>query len=231
MKRVKTIGIKSLNNRPSASVSIYECVDCGNHFEWYDYDVKTNRKRNCGCVRSTKSRNINHPSFISHVGVIKGRALGLFKCDHCDNTVQANISDIKSGRKRTINCGNHKRQKPIKIKCKYLTLADRISIRLNITHQEAKRILFTHRNMKRRCLSMSHPKYKDYGGRGISICDNWINNPMQFAIDMGAKPFRGATLDRINNDGDYEPNNCRWATQLTQQNNKRTRRGSSLANI
>jgi hypothetical protein len=75
------------------------------------------------------------------------------------------------------------------------------------------------RSMINRCTNPNTPGYASYGGRGITVCDRWlIFEP--FLADMGVRP-EGRTLDRINNDGNYEPGNCRWATRFEQQRNKR----------
>ena len=79
----------------------------------------------------------------------------------------------------------------------------------------------TWRNMIRRCEHEHHPDYKNYGGRGISVCDDWRWNFEQFVEDMGPKPDCHYSIDRIDNDGNYEPNNIRWATCKEQNNNKR----------
>lgn len=76
------------------------------------------------------------------------------------------------------------------------------------------------RAMKKRCLNPSHAKWKDYGGRGIKVCDRWRDDFLAFVGDMGFCP-PGLTLERDNNDGDYEPSNCRWATMKDQSNNRR----------
>ena len=75
-------------------------------------------------------------------------------------------------------------------------------------------------SMKARCLNKNNPKYKIYGGRGITICKRWLDSFEKFYADMG-KRSKGKTLDRRNNNGNYCPENCRWASVKEQGRNKR----------
>ena len=72
-----------------------------------------------------------------------------------------------------------------------------------------------------RCTNPKCPRWADYGGRGIGVCDRWRENFAAFLGDVGARPSRRHSIDRIDNERGYEPGNCRWATDVQQQRNRR----------
>lgn len=75
--------------------------------------------------------------------------------------------------------------------------------------------------IKNRCYNRNDPKFRYYGARGIRMCDRWKDFTL-FLADMGRRPFAGATIDRKDNDGNYEPNNCQWSSKTAQARNRRT---------
>jgi hypothetical protein len=79
-------------------------------------------------------------------------------------------------------------------------------------------------HMRHRCYNPKTKCYHNYGGRGIKVCDRWLHSFSNFVEDMGMRPSGRHTLERIDNDGNYEPSNCKWATYVEQINNRRTNR-------
>lgn len=75
--------------------------------------------------------------------------------------------------------------------------------------------------IKQRCYNPNSNFYANYGGRGIKMCDRWLNSPELFIKDMGIRPSNKHSIDRIDNNGNYEPSNVRWATQKEQCRNQR----------
>lgn len=94
-----------------------------------------------------------------------------------------------------------------------------------------KKLYDTWMNMRTRCYKEQNKRYKDYGGRGITICEKWKENFIEFykwAVKNGYK--KGLSLDRINNNGNYEPANCKWSTKYEQANNTRRNKKITINN-
>lgn len=76
-------------------------------------------------------------------------------------------------------------------------------------------------DIKRRCYNSKYKQYNDYGGRGIKVCDRWLESVQNFINDLGFRPSKRHSIDRVDNDGNYCKENCRWATKVEQERNKR----------
>ncbi len=97
--------------------------------------------------------------------------------------------------------------------------------KLNLTHGEADKTpeYRAWSAMKGRCFNYNDYAYVNYGGRGITVCDRWVNSYESFLLDMGRRPTKFHSLDRFpNKNGNYEPSNCRWATPKQQADNRRS---------
>lgn len=93
------------------------------------------------------------------------------------------------------------------------------------THGLSRRPMYLVWNsMMQRCYNPKDCSYKNYGARGIYVCDRWRESPANFIADMGVRPSPKHSIDRVDNDGPYAPENCRWATKTEQNNNLRTNR-------
>lgn len=127
-------------------------------------------------------------------------------CD-CGKSWVGRLSDIRTGSVKSCGCYSSEYQK-----------------KKRTTHGRYGTLEYkSWQSMKERCSNPKNIKWDLYGGRGIIVCDRWLNSFQNFFDDMGPR-VEGTTLDRIDNDGNYEPSNCRWTTIEEQNRNRKRRR-------
>ena len=136
----------------------------------------------------------------------QGKTLWECQCSCGKNTV-VDISKLRNGHTRSCGCLKYKAS----FKHGYATRE---------LHSKRLKEYGVWEAMRQRCQNSNNKAYKNYGGRGIQVCQRW-NSFKLFLQDMGARPSSQHTLERIHNDQDYCPSNCKWATRKEQQRNRR----------
>lgn len=137
----------------------------------------------------------------------------LCKCD-CGNETVVRMCHLRTKKHPTVSCGCFGKKQAQTNGLKHGYASDK---------QPYEKLYRIWNHMKERCINPKKDHYYLYGGRGIKVCDEWLNDYIAFrtwAVNNGYR--EGLTIDRIDPDGDYEPSNCRWATRLEQQHNLRT---------
>lgn len=195
----------------------FQC-DCGAVVDKHAWNVKTGHTQSCGCwqrERTTQSNRDRLPEIsvgqrFGHLSAVRplphgrGRTRWVFVCD-CGVEAHLPASDAISGHTQSCGC--------------------RVYVNLPMKHGEShfgRTAEYTAwKNIKARCFNPKNDKYAYYGGRGITMAPEWIDDYEAFLSHIGRRPSPEHSVDRIDNDGNYEPGNVRWATPLQQRHNRR----------
>jgi len=191
------------------------CI-CGNTCIVSGSKLRFGHIKSCGCIKKEKLKNLVGQVFglwtvisFSHFAKTGGRQRPYWNCRcDCGNEGVVRGDILKNGGSKS--CGCYRK--------------DRSLIPLpEYSYEEAyKRAKSIYKHMKQRCSNINETSFNNYGARGIKICNRWLQSFENFYEDMGPAPSNKHSIDRINNDGNYEPSNCRWATVAENNRNKRT---------
>jgi len=196
------------------------CIcDCKNIISVRSDSLTTGNTKSCGCskIKVEIGDTFDRLTVVEYMGTkirSGNKHIKLWKCScSCsNNTIIVETSSLISGNTKSCGC-----------------LSREVIIKRNTTHNMSRSVEYiAWAGMKARCYNTKEESYKDYGGRGIKVCDRWLESFENFYEDMGPKPEPKNlySIDRINVNGNYKPNNCKWATKFEQSINRRVRKSS-----
>ena len=192
--------------------------DCGTVRKVKTEHLRSGHTKSCGCLSRDKAserslidltgHRFGRLTVVKRVGTKKSFAVWLCQCD-CGKTATLPSAYLRTGQTRSCGC-----------------LAHDVLVARNTSHGGSySRLYRIWHGMRQRCTDPNSSNYENYGGRGITVCDEWMHDFAAFQKWALANGYHeDLTIDRINNDSGYRPDNCRWATRHEQRLNQRPRR-------
>lgn len=190
-------------------LALWKCkCDCGNESIVLSRNLLRGSTKSCGCLKNKRHEMIGKKfgklTVLNEIGIENHKRMWDCLCD-CGNHKKVSTAHLINGSVKSCGC-----------------LVHETSYRHGLSHNPIYKTLSA---MKQRCYNPNNPEYKNYGARGITICEEWIDKEhgaerfVEWSIKNGYK--KGLSIDRINNNGNYEPSNCRWTTANIQMFNRR----------
>lgn len=211
----KLLVIQELDEKTKAGKTRFRCLcDCGNYHDVVGSSLKSGLVKTCGHCKSSVSigSKFSKLTVVEDTHDTRPNGAKIYKCVcACGTITYVDVYSLQSGNTKSCGC---------------------LSNPYGSVATSNKRLYHCWTDMKRRCYDTNGKNYPEYGKRGIKVCDEWYNDFIAFhnwAINNGYDD--NLTIDRIDVNGNYEPNNCRWATIKQQANNKRTTINITIGDI